>query len=199
LNNDTEVITPDWIENMLEHAQREKIGAVGAKLYYPNNLIQHAGVVLGINSGLGTGIAGHAFKGSPKRIQGFPVQKDVIRNYSAVTAACLMIKKDKFLEVNGLDEKFRIAFNDVDFCLKLREKGYYNLYTPYVELYHYESVSVGTPEAKTRDTTEFNKETQMMYEKWNGLLLNDPFYNENLTLKSEDFAIKISYENENKK
>jgi len=192
LNNDTEIITPDWIEGMLEHAQRQEIGAVGVKLYYPNDLIQHAGVVLGINGGLGTGIAGHAFKGFPKTIQGFPVQKDVIRNYSAVTAACLMIEKKKFKEVNGLDKKYRIAFNDVDFCLRLREKGYYNIYTSYVELYHHESVSVGTPEAKTRDTKEFSKETQMMYEKWNGLLLNDPFYNKNLTLRSEDFAIKIS-------
>jgi GT2 family glycosyltransferase len=168
-------------------------------LYYPNDLIQHAGVVLGINGGMGTGIAGHAFKGFPKRIRGFPVQKDVIRNYSAVTAACLMIEKKKYLEVNGLDEKFRIAFNDVDFCLKLREKGYYNIYTPYVELYHHESVSVGTPEANTRDPKEFAKETQLMYEKWNGLLLNDPFYNKNLTLKSEDFAIKISDANQTSK
>jgi len=177
---------------MLEHAQRKEIGAVGAKLYYPNDLIQHAGVVLGINGGLGTGIAGHAFKGFSRTIQGFPVQKDVIRNYSAVTAACLMIEKKKFNEVDGLDKKYRIAFNDVDFCLRLREKGYYNIYTPYVELYHHESVSVGTPEAKTRDIKEFSKETQMMYERWNGLLLNDPFYNKNLTFRSEDFAIKIS-------
>ena len=199
LNNDTEIITPDWIEGMLEHAQRDRIGAVGVKLYYPNDVIQHAGVVLGINGGKGIGIAGHAFKGLKKDIRGFPIQKDIIRNYSAVTAACLMVKKEKYLEVNGLDEKYRIAFNDVDFCLKLREKGYYNLYTPYVELYHHESISVGTPEAKTRDPKEFNRETQRMYDKWNDLLLRDPFYNKNLSLNSEDFAIKIIKNKEDKK
>jgi len=199
LNNDTEIITPNWIEGMLEHAQRPEIGAVGVKLYYPNNLIQHAGVVLGINGGEGKGIAGHAFKGFTKTIKGFPVQKDIIRNYSAVTAACLMVKKNKYLKVHCLDEEFRIAFNDVDFCLKLMKNGYYNIYTPYVELYHYESISVGTPEAKTRDPKEFGKEIERMYNRWEKLILNDPFYNKNLTLRSEDFAIKISCENADKK
>jgi glycosyltransferase involved in cell wall biosynthesis len=191
LNNDTEIITPNWIEGMLEHAQREEIGAVGVKLYYPNDLIQHAGVVLGINGGSGKGVAGHAFKGLPKEVKGFPIQKDIIRNYSAVTAACLMIKKEKFFEVEGLDDIFRIAFNDVDFCLKLIEKGYYNIYTPYVELYHHESVSVGVPEKKTRDVEEFGKEIDLMYKRWGTLLLEDPFYNKNLTLKEENFNYKI--------
>jgi glycosyltransferase involved in cell wall biosynthesis len=190
LNNDTEIITPNWIEGMLEHAQREEIGAVGVRLYYPNDTIQHAGVVLGINGGTGKGVAGHAFKGFPKEIMGFPVQKDVIRNYSAVTAACTMISKKKYLEVNGLEEMFRIAFNDVDFCLKLRDKGYYNIYTPYVELYHHESVSVGVPEKKTRDVREFGKEIEIMYERWGELLLEDPYYNRNLTLREENFKCK---------
>lgn len=191
LNNDTEIISPNWIEGMLEHAQRKEVGAVGVKLLYPNNTIQHAGVILGINGGTGKGVAGHAFKYFPREIQGFPVQKDIIKNYSAVTAACLMIDRRKYEEVRGLEEKFRIAFNDVDFCLKLLKKGYYNVYTPYVELYHHESISVGTPEAKTRDNDEFSKEIDLMYKKWEKDLLNDPFYNKNLTLKSEDFKISI--------
>lgn len=194
LNNDTEVITPNWIENLLEHAQRRRIGAVGAKLYYPDYKIQHAGIVLGINSGEGRGVAGHAFKFHTNKIQGFPIQKDIIRNYSGVTAACLMIQKKKFKEVGGLEEKLRIAFNDVDFCLKLLEKGYYNIYTPYTELYHHESISVGTPESQTRDIDEFKKEIDTMYERWEDKLLNDSFYNKNLSLRSEDFRIKIDTE-----
>lgn len=194
LNNDTEVITPNWIENLLEHAQRGSTGAVGAKLYYSNHKIQHAGIVLGINSGEGRGVAGHAFKFYTNKIQGFPIQKDIIRNYSGVTAACLMIQKKKFKEVGGLEEKLRIAFNDVDFCLKLLEKGYYNIYTPYTELYHHESISVGTPESQTRDIDEFKKEIDTMYERWEDKLLNDSFYNKNLSLRSEDFRIKIDTE-----
>jgi GT2 family glycosyltransferase len=191
LNNDTEVITDNWIEGMLEHAQREEVGAVGVKLLYPDNRIQHAGVLLGINGGTGRGVAGHAFKFFPREIQGFPVQKDIIRNYSAVTAACLMVKKEKFNEVKGLNKDFRIAFNDVDFCLKLREKGYVNVYTPYTELYHHESISVGTPESKTRDVEGFAHEINLMYQKWGNSLLHDPFYNKNLTLKKEDFSLVI--------
>jgi GT2 family glycosyltransferase len=192
LNNDTKVITPTWIEGMLEHAQRKEIGAVGAKLLYPNDTIQHAGVILGINGGTGKGVAGHAFKGFSNTVQGFPVYKDVIRNYSAVTAACLMINKEKYLKVNGLEEKFRIAFNDVDFCLKLTRKGYYNVYTPYVELYHHESISVGVPQDKTRDVEEFEKEIDLMYEIWGEFLLEDPFYNRNLTLTEENFKYRLN-------
>jgi len=191
LNNDTEVITPNWIEGMLEHAQRKEVGAVGVKLFYPNNTIQHAGVILGINGGTGRGVAGHAFKFFPRDIQGFPVQKDIIRNYSAVTAACLMVSKNKYSEVGGLEEDFRIAFNDVDFCLKLSKRGYYNLYTPYVEFYHHESISVGTPEAKTRDNEEFSREIDLMYERWEKEIKYDGFYNSNLTIASENFSIKI--------
>jgi len=191
LNNDTEVITPNWIENMLEHAQREEIGAVGVQLLYPNDTIQHAGVVLGINGGKGRGVAGHAFKYFPAEVQGFPILKDVIRNYSAVTAACLMIRKDKFSSVKGLNKEFRIAFNDVDFCLKLAEKGFNNLYTPYAKLYHHESISVGTPEKGTRDIREFEKEIDLMWKRWEKEITNDPFYNKNLSLSSEDFSIRI--------
>ena len=191
LNNDTEIITPNWVENMLEHAQRKEIGAVGVKLLYPNDTIQHAGIVLGINGGTGKGVAGHAFKYLPREIQGFPIQKDIIRNYSAVTAACLMIKKDKYLEMKGMNEKFRVAFNDVDFGIRLFKAGYYNLYTPFVELYHHESISVGRPEENTRDIKEFSKEIDMMYKKWETQILQDPFFNTNLDKSSESFLIKI--------
>lgn len=189
LNNDTEVLTPEWIEGMLEHAQRKNTGAVGVKLYYPDNTIQHAGIILGINPGTGKGVAGHAFKFFPREIQGFPVQKDIIRNYSAVTAACLMVSREKYKEVGNLEEGFRIAFNDVDFCLKLQAAGYINVYTPYTELYHHESVSVGAPGSKDRDIKEFGKEIEKMYDKWEYLLLNDPYYNKNLSNKTEDFRI----------
>lgn len=190
LNNDTEIITPNWIEGMLEHAQRKEIGAVGVKLLYPNNTIQHAGIILGINGGTGKGVAGHAFRLSPRKVQGFPIQKDIIKNFSAVTAACLMISKKKYEEVGGLNEDFRIAFNDVDFGMRLNKAGYFNLYTPHVELYHHESVSVGKPEAKTRDNDEFCKEIDLMYKKWEKEINNDPFYNPNLSLTSENFFIK---------
>lgn len=192
LNNDTEVITHEWIESMLEHAQRKEIGAVGVKLLYPNKKIQHAGVILGIKGGdIEKGVAGHVqkmFKDIPMKS---PIlnSKDLIRNFSAVTAACLMVSKEKYLEVNGLDEKFRIAFNDVDFNLKLMKNGYYNLYTPFAKLYHYESISVGTPKQGNRNIEEFKKEINMMIEKWGNLLENDPFYNSNFCLNNESFSI----------
>jgi len=186
LNNDTEVISSDWIESMLEHAQRSKIGAVGAKLLYPNDRVQHAGIILGFG-----GVAGHAMKYFKDTKLGLPYPKDIIRNYAAVTAACMMISKKKFFEVKGLDEKFRIAFNDVDFCLKLYDKGYLNLYTPYAKLYHYESISVGKPNEGTRDMLEFHRETKKMQDKWGDLIKKDPYYNPNLTLEKENFSLNV--------
>jgi GT2 family glycosyltransferase len=190
LNNDTEVITPDWIEGMLEHAQRESIGAVGCKLLYPNNTIQHAGVILGIKGGITKyGIAGHAFKNFYDGDQGtYFQQPHSVKNYSAVTAACLMIDKKKFIE---FDPKFKVAFNDIDFCLKLLKKRYFNLYNGQIKLYHHESVSVGKPEFKNRDLKTFKKEILKMWKKWSRLLTNDPFYNKHYTLQHENFNIKI--------
>lgn len=188
LNNDTEVITPDWIESMLEHAQRKDIGAVGVKLLYPNKTIQHGGVTIGVG-----GAANHASLQIPNSIsQTFPVpnSKDVIRNFSAVTAACLMVSKEKFLLVNGLDETFRIAFNDVDFCLKLLDKKLLNIYTPYTILTHYESTSVGRPEDGNRDTNEFGTEIKKLSTKWKKYIKNDPYYNKNLSLTSNKNEIK---------
>ena len=184
LNNDLEVISPDWLSEMASHALRPEIGAVGAKLYYPNNRIQHAGVVIGIG-----GIAGHAFKHFLRNYKGQFGRPVLIQNYSAVTAACLVVRKSVFDEVGGLDEvHLKVALNDVDFCLKAREKGYRNLFTPYAELYHYESASRGyedTPDKKLR----FEKEKKIMYRRWGKGLFNDPAYSPNLTLDHENFGL----------
>ena len=190
LNNDTEIITPDWIEGMLEHGQRREVGAVGCKLLYPDGRIQHAGVILGIKGGTSKyGIAGHAFKYFDNGDNGqFFQQLHSIKNYSAVTAACLLIKKQKFI---NFDPEFRIAFNDVDFNLRLLTKKYFNLYTPFAILKHYESISVGKPEKGNRDLKEFKKEILKMYKKWKKLLLNDPFYNKNLTKIRENYDLEV--------
>jgi len=188
LNNDTEIISNNWIEGMLEHAQREEIGAVGVKLLYPDNRVQHVGVILGVGGPTKEeSIANHAMKMFSNDIVGIPYTKDIIRNYSAVTAACLMVKREKFEKVGGFEEKLRIAFNDVDLCLKLGTEGFFNLYTPYVELYHHESVSVGTPNDGNRDMKEFGKEVEFMKKKWGKIIGTDPFYNKNLTWRNSSY------------
>ncbi len=178
LNNDVEVITNDWFSSMLEHVQRPEVGAVGAQLLYPNNTIQHAGVMTGPG-----GIAGHAFKHinieNRTYYNGFP---NMIRNVSCVTAACLMLRKEVFLTVGGFDEKnLKVAFNDVDLCLKIREKGYQIIYTPFACLYHHESASRG----HVTDADEIN----FIKHKWSEVLGKDPFYNCNLTFDKEDFTL----------
>lgn len=174
LNDDIEIITPEWIENLLEHAQRADIGAVGAKLLYKNGNIQHAGIYLGVG-----GIANHNFYQLPDSIsQPFPLlnSKDTINNFSAVTGACLMIAKNKFTQVGGFDSLFSIAYNDVDICLKLNHSGFRTLYTPYTVAYHLESTSV----SQNRDLAQFDREQQLFYSKWSNLIKNDPYYNPNL-------------------
>lgn len=189
LNNDTEVISHNWIEGMLEHAQREEIGAVGVKLLYPDDRTQHVGVILGVGGPTKeSSVADHAMKLFSNEIAVIPYTKDIIRNYSAVTAACLMVKKEKFERVGGFEEKLRIAFNDVDLCLKLGTEGFFNLYTPYVELYHHESVSVGTPNDGNRDMKEFGKEVEFMKKKWETVIETDPFYNRNLTWRDSSYT-----------
>ncbi len=191
LNNDTEVITPDWIEGMLEYTQRKEVGAVGCKLLYPNGKIQHAGVILGIKGGsIEKGVAGHAFKNMLDGLDYSFYNASIygIKNYSAVTAACLLIKVNKFL---GFDSQFKIAFNDVDLCLKLLEQNLFNVYIGSVKLYHHESISVEKPGSKNRDLILFKKEIKKMHKKWGELLQNDPFYNKNLTLKIESCSINI--------
>ena len=177
LNNDVEVITPDWIEWMLGYASQEHIGAVGAKLLYKDGTVQHGGVVMGL------GVASHAFVGVLGDTIVWGGRLSVPYNYSAVTGACLMVSRKKWNEVHGLEEKLKVAYNDVDFCLKLLEKGYYNVFVPMVEMYHYESKSRGlddTPEKKAR----FDWEQDFMYKKWDKRIKNDEFYNPNYSRKS---------------
>lgn len=180
LNNDTEVITPTWVEDMLGYAQQKEIGAVGCKLLYPDGKLQHGGIVLGVGGMNGTpGIAGHyfpAFTENPPQDPAMLTYVGGTRNFTSVTAASVMVSSNKFKKVNGFDEKFRIAFNDVDMCLKLFDKGWRNVYLPHVKLYHHESVSVGQPGSKVRDLDEFDKEIKMMLSKWGTLIKNDPYY-----------------------
>ncbi|MBZ0092100.1 MAG: glycosyltransferase [Sulfuricellaceae bacterium] len=182
INNDIEVITPDWLTEMASIAIQPGVGAVGARLWYPNDTLQHGGVVL-----VG-GVAGHSHKGLAKGLPGYAKRAVVLQSFSAVTAACLLIRKTIYQEAGGLDEtNLKVAFNDVDFCLKVRELGYRNVWTPYAELYHYESATRGyeeTPEKRSR----FDQETVYMKKRWGALLLNDPAYSPNLTLDREDFS-----------
>lgn len=184
VNNDIKVISPEWLSEMVSHALRPEIGCVGAKLYYDDDTIQHAGVIIGVG-----GVAGHSHKYFHRAAPGYFGRLKIIQNLSAVTAACLVVRKSIYEEVGGLEENnLRVAFNDVDFCLKVRESGYRNLWTPYAELYHFESKSRGaedTPEKRAR----FNREIEYVKDKWGATLLSDPFYSENLTLVREDFSI----------
>ena len=183
INNDIEVISPDWLGEMVSIALQKNVGAVGAKLYYPNNTIQHAGVVIGLG-----GVANHVFKHAYRDSLGYFGRAKLISSYSAVTAACLIIKKSIFTEVGGLDEEnLKVAFNDVDFCLKVRSAGYRNVWTSFAELYHHESVSRGAddiPEKRQR----FEQEVAHMRKKWQTDKFEDPAYSPNLTLDFEDFS-----------
>lgn len=185
LNNDVEIINGSCLEEMLMFAQRKDVGAVGAKLYYSDDTVQHAGVILGLG-----GTAGHAHKHFGRSHPGYMARASIAQNLSACTAACLMMRRDVFDEVGGLDENFEVAFNDVDLCMKIRKKGYLVVFTPYAELYHYESKSRGndsTPEKLER----FRGEIDRFKEKWKKQLDDgDPYYNPNLTLTRDDFSLK---------
>ncbi|EOK5555127.1 glycosyltransferase family 2 protein [Escherichia coli] len=184
VNNDIEVINPDWLTEMVSHCMRPEIGCVGAKLYYSNDTIQHGGVILGIG-----GVAGHSHKQYPRHHPGYFNRLLLTQNLSAVTAACLLIRKNIYEEVAGLDEEnLHVAFNDVDFCLKVREAGYRNLWTPYAELYHYESISRGAEDSPEK-LARFAREVNFMKSKWGKHLELDPFYSPNLTKSREDFSI----------
>ena len=185
MNNDIEILSPNWLNEMVSHCLRDDVGCVGAKLYYPINSIQHAGVVLGIG-----GVAGHSHKHFPKDHPGYFKRLKIIQNYSAVTAACLAVRKSVFEEVGGLNVKdLTIAFNDVDFCLKVHHAGYRNIWTPYVEMVHYESVSRGA-ENNPEKVARFNKEVNYMKATWGEQLNQDPCYNKWLTLDKEDFSLR---------
>lgn len=184
LNNDTEVITPNWLEELAVFATQPEIGAVGARLLYPNDTLQHAGVVVGL-----LGIADHVLKGLPAEEAGPLGLAKTIKNVSALTAACLMTRRDLFLEVGGFDEKnLAVAFNDVDFCLKLRERGLRLVWTPYAELYHYESLSRGL-DASVEKEARLHQEIFYMFSRWSGPIASDPYYNPNLSRNRLDYSV----------
>ena len=172
LNNDVKVISDGFIPALKEHAQRDEVGIVGAKLLYENMTVQHAGVILGVG-----GVADHSFRHRHHEEDGYFGQANIIRNVSAVTGACMMMRKEVFAEAGGFDEvNLKVALNDVDLCLKIMIAGYLNVYTPYSVLYHYESV--------TRGAFYKISEIEFMKEKYGDLLQNDPYYNVNLSFKN---------------
>lgn len=177
MNNDIEAISDDWLDEMVSQAARTEIGVVGAMLYYPNDTIQHAGVILGMG-----GVAGHLYAGFPRGTSGYMTRTCLVQNVSAVTAACLLVRKTTYWEVGGLDEKnLPVAFNDVDFCLKVLERGYRNLWTPYAELYHHESATRGHDDSEEKQQ-RFQSEVSYMCSRWGNRLKSDPAHNPNLTL-----------------
>lgn len=178
VNNDIEVITPGWLREMVSHAVRPEIGAVGAMLYYPDDRIQHAGVVLGIH-----GVAAHVYCGMPRGYPGHGGRARVAQQLSAVTAACMVVRREVFERVGGLDESLQVAFNDIDFCLRVRQAGYRNLWTPFAELYHHESASRGTEDSPGK-RARFAGEVEAMLRRWGPLLQTDPAWNPNLSLSS---------------
>lgn len=183
LNNDVEVISPGWLGEMVSVCARPGVGAVGAMLYYPDDTIQHAGVVAGLG-----GYAGHSHKYARRGGSGYMFRAATLQDFSAVTAACLLVRAEVYDAVGGLDEKFEVAFNDVDFCLRIREKGWRIAWTPYAELYHHESKSRGLDEKDAAKKARFAAEQQRLLARHGAALRRDPYYNPNLTLDREDFS-----------
>ncbi|MCB0414275.1 MAG: glycosyltransferase family 2 protein [Bdellovibrionales bacterium] len=183
LNNDLKMIHKNWLKELIGYVLRPNIGVVGPKLLYPNNTIQHAGVVIGIG-----GIAGHSHKGFNVHESGYAGRLVLTQNVSAVTGACLFVRKSIYEQVGGISEEFRVAFNDVDFCLKVLKAGYFNVFNPHSCLYHLESATRGSDEAPER-REEFKKESKLLRERWKIHLIGDRFYNPNLTLQKEDFTL----------
>lgn len=186
INNDMEIIADGWLTEMVSHAARKEVGCVGAMLYYPNDTIQHAGVILGLG-----GVAGHSHKHFKRGAPGYFGRLTVVQNVSAVTGACLLVRKEIYREVGGLNEEnLAVAFNDVDFCMKVRMAGYWNIWTPHAELYHHESLSRGAddnPEKYER----FMRECEYLKKQWGAYLAFDPFYSPNLTKAKEDFSLNV--------
>lgn len=184
LNNDIQIISPGWLREMVSHALRPEVGAVGAKLYYPDGSIQHAGVVLGIH-----GVAEHAFRYWPRDTSGYHGRAQLVQDVSAVTAACLVMRKAVFYEVGGMNESdLPIAFNDIDFCIRIMQLGYRIVWTPYAELYHLEAATRGPDDSPPR-RVQFEQEARYIRQRWHHQLFHDPFYNPNLTLCNQDFDL----------
>ncbi len=189
LNNDTQVITMNWLENMLMYAQRDDVGAVGAKLYYGDRTIQHAGVVVGLGAHR---TAGHTHYKINYDNLGYMGKLCYAQNVSAVTGACLMVKKSLYDEFGGLDEEFKVALNDVDFCLRLLEKGYLNVFTPFAELYHFESASRGIDVVDEAKAKRYEEESEHFRKKWRAFLeKGDPYYNPNFSLDYSDYSLRV--------
>ena len=186
LNNDIEVVSEDWLSEMAAQAMRPRVGAVGVKLLYPDDTVQHAGVVLGVG-----GVAGHSHKYFANDRPGYFDRLRITANCAAVTGACLMVKKARFLEVGGFDEALSVAFNDVDFCIRLLKAGYYNLCLSHLTIYHHESQTRG-PEDTVEKRIRFQGEIELMKARWGNLLENDPFYSPHLTRDREDFSISVA-------
>ena len=182
LNNDIEVIDPDWLTKMLGYAEQKHVGAVGAKLLYPNDTVQHSGVVLGV------GVASHLYCGIQRDVVAWCGQLAVPQNYSAITGACLVVSRKKWNEVGGLEEDLKVAYNDIDFNIKLLEKGYYNVCLANVELYHHESISRGS-DTSGEKKVRFDTEQEYMWNKWEKQLRNDAFLNSNLTRKTASYLL----------
>lgn len=181
------MISRDWLTELLSTCQRKEVGAVGARLYYPDDTVQHAGIIIGIG-----GVAGSVFVGMKRGYTGYMHRAAIQQDLSAVTAACMMMKRSVFEEVGGLEEELKVAFNDVDLCLRIREKGHLIVYDPYVELYHYESKTRGAEDTKEK-VRRFQGEIEYMRSHWIDILKNgDPAYNPNLSLKKWDYSLKVN-------
>lgn len=188
LNNDTQVITPDWIEELLMYAQRKDVGAVGAKLYYEDRTIQHAGVVLGLGAHR---TAGHSHYRVASQNLGYMGRLCYAQNVMAVTGACLMMRKALFEKLGGLEEAFAVSLNDVDLCVRAWKAGYVNVFTPFAELYHYESASRGS-DGSGENAVRYEKESELFRKRWKELLeQGDPYYNPNFSLDRSDFALRV--------
>lgn len=183
LNNDVEVLNADWLDEMVSHAVRPGVGCVGARLWYPDDTLQHGGVILGLG-----GVAGHAHKHLPRGSPGYFGRAVLLQSVSAVTAACLLVRRQTYRDVGGFDESLAVAFNDVDFCLRVRAAGLRNIWTPYAELYHHESLSRGREDSAEK-RLRFRQEEALMQRRWGEALLRDPAYSPNLTMIAEDFSI----------
>jgi len=188
LNNDTKIITPEWMEEMLMYVQRNDVGAAGAKLYYGDDTIQHAGIIIGMGR---DGVAGHAFNHQPRGAVGYMGRLCYAQNMSAVTAACMMVKASLYRELGGLDEDFAVAYNDVDFCMRIRKAGYKIVWTPYSELYHFESKSRGSDRTNKTKRKRLEAEAEKFRLRWKDeLAAGDPYYNPNFSLERDDFSPK---------
>ncbi len=188
LNNDTQVITINWMEELLMYAQRPDVGAVGGKLYYGDKTIQHAGVVIGLGAHR---TAGHVHYRQKRENLGYMGRLCYAQDMTAVTGACLLVKKSLYEQVGGLDESFEISLNDVDFCLKLRKAGYLNVFTPFAELYHFESISRGLDDQGEK-AKRYNEESERFRNKWKAELeAGDPYFNPNFSLDKSDFSLRV--------